>query len=249
MVDVRLFFLSLSLLALAACGGANTTEKRLREVEARAEAAEKKLAAIEQKVAPTPAAPEPAAPAPTPAPAQITPAPATSKPARILPAGSLIVIRTTSLLSTKSAQPNTTFVAHLEKPLLANGAVIAPRGAQVTGIITASDAGGRVKGRASLAITLTSLTDAAGHTHRIATSTRSQVARSGVKGDAVKTGVASGIGAAIGAIAGGGKGAAIGAGAGAGAGGGVVLATRGPAAEFAPESVLQFTLARSLRIP
>jgi len=233
---------------LTGCGSSATTEKKLAEVEARAEAAEKKLAALEQKLEPvkTPAP----APAAASAPAPSTAAPAVAAPAvLVIPAGSAIVVRTTALISTKTANVNDRIVAHLEQPLLAGGVVLAPKGSPVTGVVTASNDGGRVKGRASLAIALTAVTDARGRTHAIATPPYGQVAKSGVKGDAVKTGVGAGIGAAIGAIAGGGKGAAIGAGAGAGGGAGVVLATRGPAAEIAPESVVRFTLSRPLRIP
>lgn len=232
----------LSLTALALLTGCNSsptaTEQKLAEAITRAETAEKKLAAVTPAV-PVPAAPVPAAPAPEPPKA---PAPAKA-PATIIPAGTPIAVRTTSLISTKSARWNTTFVAHLEQPLVVAGTVVAPRGSAVTGVVTQSDPGGRIKGKASLSVTLTAVAG-----RRIATSTYTQVARSGVKGDVIKTGVGSGIGAAIGAIAGGGKGAAIGAGAGAGGGAGVVLATRGPAAEIAPESVLRFTLARPLVI-
>ena len=64
----------------------------------------------------------------------------------------------------------------------------------------------------------------------------------------MKVGVASGIGAAIGAIAGGGKGAAIGAGAGAAGGTGLVLGTRGEAAELPAETVLSFKLAAPVNV-
>lgn len=242
---MRLLLLLSLLVVTAACTqtGSPVTEQKLREVEARAEAAEKKLSAMEQKLdpkpSPAPATAQAQAPAPASAPAPVI---------RTIPAGTAIVVRTTSLISTKTAQANEPFVAHLEQPLMANGMVIAPKGAAVTGVVTQTDPGGRVKGRASLTVALTAVTDAGGRTHRIATSVHSQVAKSGVKNDAVKTGVASGIGAAIGAIAGGGKGAAIGAGAGAGGGAAVVLSTRGPAAEIAPESVLRFSLARPLQV-
>jgi hypothetical protein len=234
-----------ALALLAGCNSApNATEQKLAEAIARAETAEKKLAAIapatpvpeppkaSEPKAPEPKAPEPAKPAAAPAPI-----------VRTIPAGTALVVRTTSLLSTKTVQANSAFVAHLEQPLMVGGTVVAPRGSAVTGVVTQTDPGGRIKGKASLSVRLT---EVAGR--RIATSSVTQVARSGVKGDMVKTGIGSGIGAAIGAIAGGGKGAAIGAGAGAGGGAGVVLATRGPAAEIAPESVLRFTLARPLVI-
>ncbi len=64
----------------------------------------------------------------------------------------------------------------------------------------------------------------------------------------MKVGIASGIGAAIGAIAGGGKGAAIGAGAGAAGGTGMVLGTRGEAAQIAPETVISLKLSSPVTV-
>jgi hypothetical protein len=58
----------------------------------------------------------------------------------------------------------------------------------------------------------------------------------------------AGIGAAIGAIAGGKKGAAIGAVTGGGAGTGVVLATKGKAIHYGPETRLNFTLANLVQM-
>ena len=151
-------------------------------------------------------------------------------------------MRTTTTLSTKTHEPGQTFAASLEEPLIHSGRVIAPKGAEVEGRIVEADKGGRVKGRAELAVQLTSLRTADGHAVHIATNTVTQEAH-GTKGkDAAKIGIGSGVGAAIGAIAGGGKGAAIGAAAGAGAGTGVVLATRGDPAVIPAETVLQFEL-------
>lgn len=246
---MRKFFALAGLAALAGCSTAPTaTQQQLTEALAKTDATEKRLAALEQKVNPAAVA----APAVAPAQGEANTTAAVAAPAppkvRVIPAGTVIAVRTTSLLSTKTAKTNDTFVAHLEQPLLANGVVVAPRGSAVTGRITYAGVGGRVKGKASINLTLASVTDSAGRAHAIATTAIGQVARSGVKGDAVKTGIGSGIGAAIGAITGGGKGAAIGAGAGAAGGGGLVLATRGPAAEIAPESLLRFTLTRPLAL-
>jgi hypothetical protein len=144
------------------------------------------------------------------------------------------------LISSKTAKAGDTFAASLEQPLVARGVVIAPKGADAMLRVTAVDEGGRVKGRATIALALVSFVDANGQQQAVATAPLTTEAKSGVKKDVMKTGIASGVGAAIGAIAGGGKGAAIGAGAGAAGGTGVVLATRGPAAEVPAESVLSF---------
>jgi hypothetical protein len=118
----------------------------------------------------------------------------------------------------------------------------------VRGRVVDSDPGGRVKGVASIAVSLASLELPGGRDVALNTSVYGRKAPASKKDDAVKVGVASGVGAAIGAIAGGGKGAAIGAGAGAGAGTGVVLATRGKPAEIPAETRLRFTLKAPLTI-
>lgn len=159
-----------------------------------------------------------------------------------VPEGTPLQVRTTTLLSTKTAEAGQSFVANLAEPLVVDGKVVAPRGATVKGTVVESDPGGRVRGRAFLSVRLTSIDLANGHTAEITTSTVGQEAKSSAKKDAAKVGIASGVGAAVGAIAGGGRGAAIGAGAGAAGGTGVVLATRGDPAEIPSESLLTFTL-------
>ena len=116
------------------------------------------------------------------------------------------------------------------------------KGAAVEGEIVEADKGGRVKGRAKLAVRLTRLRTAGGHAVEIVSNTVEREAKATKGKDAAKIGIGSGVGAAIGAIAGGGKGAAIGAGAGAAAGTGLVLATHGDPAVIPSESVLEFTL-------
>ncbi len=169
-------------------------------------------------------------------------------PTYTLDSGTPITVRTTSRISTKSAGEGETFDATLEEPLEADGVILAPKGARVEGTIVDADAGGRVKGKASLTVGLRALVLDDGRRIPIRTSTDVRTAQGSAKKDAVKVGIASGIGAAIGAIAGGGKGAAIGAGVGAGAGTGTVLMTRGQAAEIPAETVLRFTLSSPVTI-
>ena len=207
------------------------------------------------RTAPRRAASEPLASAPpasTPAPetpraAIPAPAPPPPKQAR-LEAGTTIAVRTTNTLSTKLVKTGERFLATLEEPLVSGDWVIAPKGATVEGRVVESDPGGRVKGLATLAVALESVTTADGRRLEIETSRVTVEAKSSVKKDAVKTGIASGIGAAIGGIAGGGKGAAIGAGVGAGAGVAGTLATRGDPAEIPAETVLRFQLAAPVTV-
>lgn len=109
--------------------------------------------------------------------------------------------------------------------------------------VVESDDGGRVKGRARLALRVTGINGLDARTGVYAVQ-----ARATKKKDAARIGVGSGLGAAIGAIAGGGKGAAIGAAAGGGAGTGVVLATRGEPAIIPAESILTFKLTDPIRV-
>ncbi len=159
-----------------------------------------------------------------------------------VPAGTPISVRTITALSTKTAAGGTPFEATLHQPIVVDGYTVAPKGATVKGIVTQSDPGGKVKGVASLTVSLASIEAAGGQVVKIDTSNHTQLARKSTKKDAIKVGVASGIGAAIGAIAGGGKGAAIGAGAGGAAGTGAVLMTRGESAVLPSESLLTFKL-------
>jgi hypothetical protein len=157
-------------------------------------------------------------------------------------------VRTTSTLSTKSAEAGEGFTATLAEPLIEGDRVIAPKGATVEGRVVESADGGKVKGLARIAIALTSLHTTHGEVP-ISTSPVARQARATKKKDATKIGIGAGVGAAIGAIAGGGKGAAIGSAVGAGAGTGVVLATKGDPAVFPAESLLTFRLNVPAEIP
>lgn len=175
--------------------------------------------------------PRPTAPAPAPAVKTVT-----------LQTGTPIVVRTTSALSTKTAETGGSFEATLENPIVHNGWVVAPRGSRVVGKIVQSDPGGRVKGTASLDVRLVSIATADGQRIAVNTSDFTQEAKTTKKKDAAKVGIGAGIGAAIGAIAGGGKGAAIGAGIGGAGGTAAVLGTHGDAAVIPAETVMQFQL-------
>jgi hypothetical protein len=198
--------------------------------------------------APAQTAPATTAPAVTPvqpAPVRVTPAP---EPVT-LATGTPLPVRTTSTISSKTHAAGTLITATLDGPLMKGNRIIAPDGSRVEGVVSSVDAGGKVKGRATLAVRLTSLTLANGQTVDLRTSSYGVQARGTKKKDAMKVGIGAGVGAAIGAIAGGGKGAAIGAGAGGGAGTGVVLATRGEPAVIPAESRIRFTLTAPVQIP
>jgi hypothetical protein len=165
----------------------------------------------------------------------------------VLPAGTVIRVRTTNALTTRTATAGSTFEASLIEPVQMEGVQLIPAGAIATGVVRTSDPGGRVKGKASISIALKSiqLKDAS---LPLETNTLAATAKSTVKRDVVRGGIMTGAGAAIGAIVGGGKGAVIGAGAGGAAGTGTAMATRGDAAAFAAETPLNFSLKAPLTI-
>ncbi|MBI3895116.1 MAG: hypothetical protein HY313_04225 [Acidobacteria bacterium] len=173
--------------------------------------------------------------APSPAPAR----------AVTLAADTPLKVRTTNTLSTDSHNAGDTFVAMLEEPLVAGGREIASKGSTVEGRIVEADKGGRVSGVSHLTLSLNQLHTTSGEIVEISTNPITVQADTTKGKDAAKIGIGAGIGTAIGAIAGGKKGAAIGAATGAGAGTGVVLSTRGDAAEIPGETVLTF----GLRLP
>jgi hypothetical protein len=177
-----------------------------------------------------------------PAPAYDRPKPPPPPRTYTMKAGSVISIFTASDLSTKTAKGGERFTASLGRAITDGDWVIARKGAPVEGVVVSSDPGGRVKGVASIAVQLESITLADGRRVDISTNSYTKQAKSSKKKDAAKIGIGAGIGAAIGAIAGGGKGAAIGAGVGGAGGTGMVLATRGDPAVISSESQLTFRL-------
>ena len=185
-----------------------------------------------------PAAPaQPAAPVEPPKPRVFT-----------LAAGTVIQVETTSTLSTKANKTGEPFAASLAEPIADGDWVIAPKGAAVAGVVVSSDPGGRVKGVATLTISLKKLTLASTETVALATSTYEMDANTTKKMDAAKIAIGAGAGAVIGGIAGGKKGAGVGAAAGAGAGTAVVLATRGDPAVIPAGSVVSFTLTQPITV-
>jgi len=159
-----------------------------------------------------------------------------------LPSGTLLTVRLVDTVSSERHQVGDTFLASLDQPVIANGFVIAERGADVEGRVVGIEQSGRVKGRASIAIELVRLNTSDGQTVAIHTQAFAREAASEQSEDARKIGMGASIGAVIGAIAGGGKGAAIGAAIGGGASTGGVLATKGMPAVLESETRITFRL-------
>jgi len=165
-----------------------------------------------------------------------------------LPAGTVIHVRLNQTLSSERNENGDSFNATLIEPVVANGFVIAERGARVDGRIVDAARAGKVKGVAKIAVRLTTLHTSDSQKVAILTDDFVQNGRSSKAMDAAKVGAGAGIGAALGAIFGGGAGAAIGAAAGGAAGGGTVLMTRGHAAELEVETKIPFRLREAVTV-
>ncbi len=164
-----------------------------------------------------------------------------------VPEGTRLQVALIDGVSTTKSAPGDEFLASMTTPIVIDGKTIVEKGTKVRGRVTDVNESGRVKGRASLRLVLTSITNN-GKEVAISTKPFVAVAQNTKKRDAEVIGGGTGVGALIGAIAGGGKGAAIGAAVGAGAGTGTVLATKGKDLHYPPESKITFTLANPLII-
>jgi hypothetical protein len=161
--------------------------------------------------------------------------------------GSTLQVRLQEALDSAVHKTGDTFRAILDKDLVVDGAVVAPRGSVLDGKLSNVERSGRVEGRAKMSMQLTSLT-VGKQTYPLQTESLSFEAESTKKKDATKVGIGAGLGAVIGAIAGGGSGAAIGAAVGGGAGGAAVVATRGKEVKLDAEQAFSFVLRNSISI-
>jgi hypothetical protein len=186
----------------------------------------------------------------TPAPPASPPPPAEKpKPQPlVVPAGTVLTVRTGQALSSKSSQTGQAFLATLAQPVSVKGRSALTTGSTVSGTVVTAKAKGKVKGEGQLDLSLTSIS-VGGHTYQIQTSVLSSTVKGKGKRTAATTGGGAAGGALIGGIAGGGKGAAIGAGVGAAAGfiGGTLTGNK--QIEIPAESALSFTLAQPLTLP
>jgi hypothetical protein len=161
----------------------------------------------------------------------------------ILPAGTALNVVLKDGVSTEVTTTGSEFTVALAEPVVIDGKTILEKGATATGRVVDVRKPGRVKGRASLSLVLTSVVHN-GKTIPIDTNTYVGVAESDKKRDVGIIGGAAGVGAAIGAIADGGKGAATGAAIGGAAGTATVLATPGDNLHYPPETRINFVLAK-----
>ena len=164
-----------------------------------------------------------------------------------LPAGTNIVVRMIDGVDSRQNRVGQTFAASLDEPVMLNGNVVIPRGADAVVKLADSKESGKLTGKTELTLDLVSV-KVNGRVVDINTQTVSRESSSRGARTAKVAGGTAAVGAIIGAIAGGGKGAAIGAGAGAAAGAGAEVVTKGQEVKIPSETRLTFVMDTAVRI-
>lgn len=160
----------------------------------------------------------------------------------LIPAGTIVTVRTIDRIDSNAAQSGETYRASLDEPIVVDGRTIAPAGADATIRVVRVEQSGKVSGSEEIALQLDSVRGTNG-TIPLQTAPAEVSAKSRGKQSAAVIGGTAAVGAIIGAIAGGGKGAAIGAASGAGAGTAIQV-IRGQRIKIEPESRLDFTISQ-----
>ena len=163
----------------------------------------------------------------------------------VVDAGTLLVVRLAADLSSETAKTGDRFQGFLDQELASDGRLVAPAGTKVYGIVSAAESASKMKGTASLTVTLTDM-QVGGQVLSIKTQPLS--VKGGTGTGAKKLAGGAILGTAIGAIAGGGKGAAWGAAIGAGAGGAAAAAGDVKAAVIPAQAPQAFTLAAPVEV-
>jgi len=166
--------------------------------------------------------------------------------ASIVPAGTVLNVRTTQPIAAESAQPGMTLTGVVDDPIAVNGEIVIPRGTIAMLEVVYVEQSSNMKGRDRVTFKVHSIQTKSG-TYPVATSQVELKGSSEGKKAAKKIIGGAGIGAALGGILGGGTGAAIGAATGGGTG--AVITGSGKTHLVVPaETLLQFQLSTSLRV-
>ncbi len=169
----------------------------------------------------------------------------------ILPSGTLLPVRLSNEINTKTAQANDIFHAELVHDVTYHGYVLIPHGTIFVGRIISAQPAGRFSGYPELSIELISfvINTPKGPKHvSVITQPLSSRGKGRGKNTAKKAGGGALLGAIIGAVAGGGKGAAIGALSGGAFGAGMNI-KRGQEIDLKPEQLLQFKTSDTTVVP
>jgi hypothetical protein len=166
-----------------------------------------------------------------------------------LAAGTVLPVELTTAVASDSSQVEDAVRGTLRRAVTADGFQAFPAGTAVSGVVTAVERPGRVKGRAQVAFRFSTI-DPPGDAERLSmrTDTIARQGQASKKTDAAKIGGGAAGGAIIGGILGGGDGAAKGAAIGGAAGTGVVLGTRGKDVRLAAGTPLSVRLSAPLTV-
>jgi len=175
-------------------------------------------------------------------------APAAKTPSNVIPAGTIISVRTVDVIDTTEKEAGDPFQASLAEALVVDGKVIVAKDADVYGRLIESKKSGTFTGRSQLRLELTGIV-VNGQTVRLVTDEYDMTGKSRGASTARRTITGAAVGSIIGAVAGGGEGAAIGAGVGAVAGAGSEIVTEGDQVRVPSETLLDFTLQRDVSLP
>jgi len=163
-----------------------------------------------------------------------------------IPAGTQFTIRMIDSVDSEVSRMGDTFRASIDEPVLVNGQTVISRGADVVARLVDDQKSGKIQGRTTLKLILTSVTV---NGRPVEISTQDVIKESSSRGarSAKVIGGTTALGAILGGIAGGGRGAAIGAGSGAAVGTGAQEVTSGQRVRIPSETRLVFTLSYSVR--
>jgi hypothetical protein len=165
-----------------------------------------------------------------------------------IPPGTQLPVRITENLSSAHATPGQAFHGSLETAVMANGRVLFPKGAQVTGKVVAVHPSGRLSDPGVLDLKLVSISNGR-FSYAVDTQVFHIKGESHTKSNVAKIGGTAAAGTVLGAIFGGGKGALIGASAGAAAGTVAAAATGKKEARVEAEAVLPFVTPGAANVP
>jgi len=165
-----------------------------------------------------------------------------------IPAGTRISVRTIDSIDSTKNHVGDRFQASLQEPLVVDGNIVAPKGADVYGRLEETKTSGTFTGKSELRLALTGIV-VHGQTVPLVTGEYELTGKSRGASTAKRTIGGAAVGSIIGAIAGGGKGAGIGAGVGGAAGAGSEIITKGDQVKVPSETLLDFALQQNVSIP
>ena len=159
----------------------------------------------------------------------------------VIPIGTSITVRMIDSMNSEQSRLGETFRASVDEPVMVDGQVVVPRGADAITKLVEDQQSGKIAGKTVLTLVLQQVL-VNGRMIDLTSGDVSQSSGSRGARSAKVIGGTAALGAIIGALAGGGKGAAIGAGSGAAVGTGAEVLTKGQTVKIPSETRLTFTL-------